>query len=272
MNGSPGRGLIAAAALFTVALFVFGTTLVRALDPAPGIQAAPTPGSRPEPAVPATSNEDGSLTMDALLLAVDNDPFTPERTRSGERYRLPGDVDPEPPPAPPEPPPVPQFRLSGTVVTSEGGLALIQVGEDAPRMLTVGEFMQGYRLTNVTAAGATMANDERELQLRVPSPSRVAQAPAAPQRGANARGRPSVDPRQLQQLVERARASGATPQMLESLMRMVQERGLTNIDQMEVGPNGFSFRSGNTDVRSATRVRVVPDTMELRMPRAPELR
>lgn len=279
MIGSPGRALIGAAAFFTLALFVFGSALVRAMGSGPSLALPSSPPARDSSTAAAAAS---SLTMEALMLAVENDPFTPERTRAAERYRLPGDVDPEPPPPPPEPPPVPEFLLSGTVVTSDGGLALIQVGESEPRMLALGDALEGYRLVSVTASGAVMSNEERQLQLRVPSPARVAQV-ADGGRGndrnarneRNVRGRPSVDPRQMQQLVERARAAGATPQMIEAMMRMIQERGLTGIEAMEVGPNGFSFRSGNTTVRSRTAPpppQAVPDTMELRTPRAPQLR
>jgi hypothetical protein len=177
---------------------------------------------------------------------------------------------------------VPDFRLSGTVVTSDGGLALIQVGEDDPRMIAMGDMLQGYRLAAVTAQGAVMANSEHQIPLRMPSPARVAQS-TAPARG-NARnvqqqGRQTLDPRQLQQVIERARAAGATPQMIESIMRMVQERGMGSIDNLEIGPNGFSIRSGNMNVRQSTSTRPIPqqppprpDTMEQRTPRAPQLR
>lgn len=278
MNGSPGRALIGAAAFFTLAFFVFGSALVRAMGSGPSLVLPPASSPQVQTNADAAAP---SLTMDALMLAVENDPFTPERTRPAERYRLPGDVDPEPEPPPPEAPPVPEFLLSGTVVTSDGGLALVQVGEDPPTMLALGDGLQGYRLVSVTASGAVMANEERQLQLRVPSPPRVAHAAGETERGnarndRNARGRPSVDPRQMRQIIDRARAAGASPQMIESMMRMIQERGLTSIDNMEIGPNGFSFRSGNTAVRSRTAPpppsRDVPDTMELRTPRAPQLR
>ena len=297
MKTGPSRTLIGAAAAFTIALFLFGGALLRAFGTDPVL--LPPPAEPAEAADDEASGANPSLSADALRLAVENDPFTPERRAPVERYRLPGDVEPEPPPPPPLPPPPPAFRVAGTVVTGDAGMALISVGDVPPRMMSVGDALMGYRLSNVTAGTATMSNEDNDIVLRVPPPSRQVavetdnNARNRNQRGGNTQqqGRqnaaPAMNPAMLQQLVERARAAGATPQMLESIMRMVSERGLGSIENLEIGPNGFTVRGngGATMMRMqsapardqpVTTTRPVPrprpDTMEMRVPRVPDLR
>jgi hypothetical protein len=228
MTRSPNRALIGAAAAFTIALFVFGSALVRALGFGAADSLAPLPATE-TPAVTSGSND--GLDTDALMLAVENDPFQPDRTRPAERYRMPGDVDPVEPPPPPPPPPVPDFRLVGTVVFGpENGTAAIAVGDADPRMMSVGETVMGYRVIAVTPQTATVSNGEREIMLRVPAPSSsIASTGRAGQNGRGAAGgaRPPAAGRtpaqqaQLQQLLQRAAQSGAPPQILQQLERLM---------------------------------------------------
>jgi hypothetical protein len=229
MTRSPNRALIGAAAAFTVALFVFGSALVRAL----GFGADDTLAPRAATETPsAASNSSDGLDTDALMLAVENDPFQPDRTRPAERYRMPGDVEPEEPAPPPPPPPVPDFRLVGTVVFGpENGTAAIAVGDADPRMMNVGETVMGYRVIAVTPQTATVSNGEREILLRVPAPSSA--LASSGRAGANGRagpggGRAGAQPgrtpqqqAQLQQLLQRAAQSGAPPQILQQLERLM---------------------------------------------------
>jgi hypothetical protein len=271
MNRSPSRMLIGAAIAFAVAVFLFGGALLRAFS----TDATLLPPPAPAPAV--TEDETGEankpLTADALQLAVENDPFSPERTAPAERYRLPGDVEPEPPAPPPPPPPPPPFQLTGTVITENASMALIAVGDVPPRMMSLGESLMGYRLTSVGAESAVMSNDENNINLRVPAPSRV--VASGPNQRGNQRGQTPQQQRAnqvsgalLQQLVERARAAGASPQMLESIMRMVSERGLEAIQNLEIGPNGFTVRSGNGNaVMRMQETREVPVRPQQTLPR-----
>jgi hypothetical protein len=253
MTYSTSRALVVAALAFTVALFVFGSALVRALasdavtePPAPPSAADTTDGGEPA---------ERRLSSDALMLAVENDPFQPDRSRPAARYRLPGDVDPPPPPPPPPPPALPDFRVTGTAVMPDGGIAVLGIGDAPPRVLAIGEYLGGYMLAGVTSETATMKNDEREITLLVPGPSArpaAAAAAAAATRGPGAgaargmqQGRqaapPPPNPREqalqaevLDALLRRAQADGATPQMLQAIERMIQQRGIQNIGTMDI--------------------------------------
>lgn len=268
MNRIPGRALAGAALAFAAALVVFVSALGRALAPVDaGAAPVGVPGSEPADSASAPRPPLGA---DALMLAVENDPFSPGRTRPGQRYRLPGDVDPPPPPEPPPPPPLPDFRVSGTVVTPDGGLAVIRIGDGASRVLSIGDYLGGYRLERVTAETATLRNDERELTLLVPGPAAQPMASAAPQpqrgagRGPGMMGRQQQNPREqaaraelLEALLARARADGATPQQLQAIQRMVEQRGIENMGNVEVQIQGGTMtlrtRTSPPDTSSTSR-------------------
>lgn len=258
MNGSPARVLIGAAVAFTVALFVFGSALVRALGYVPVLPQ----DTAPAPAAPADAGAPQPLDTNALLLAVENDPFQPDRQPPAQRYRLPGDVEPEPPPPPPMRP-IPEFLLSGTMVVGDGGAALIQVGDDPARLLFVGASMAGFRLTRVMPQAAIMSDGERELALYVPAPAQtiVAEAeqdPRSRRRQSQQQQRQQADRerqqemrmQQIGQLLERAQQTGTSPQMLQALERaLLQNRdGMQNV---QISPDG----------RVIFRTRTVPDTI-----------
>jgi hypothetical protein len=256
MNGSTSRALVAAAVAFTIALFVFGSAVVRAFV----IDDVVVPGSGVDGADADSADATGAdrpLSLDALMLAIENDPFHPERTRPPVRYRLPGDVDPPPPPELPPPPPLPDFRVTGTAVTPEGGFAVMQLGDAPPRVLAIGEYLAGYQLARVTAETATMQNEQREITLIVPGPATRPVAVAPPQR-------PTPQTRQqmsreqaiqqaqlVQQILQRARADGATPQMLQAIERLIAQRGIDNLGNMEVQIQGGTM---------SIRTRTPPDT------------
>jgi hypothetical protein len=276
MNHSTSRALIVSAVAFTVALFVFGSALVRALASDTVTEPPPTPS--------AADTTDGAepaerpLSADALMLAVENNPFQPDRSRPAARYRLPGDVDPPPPPPPPPPPALPDFRVTGTAVLPQGGFAVLGIGDAPPRVLAIGEYLGGYMLAGVTSETATMKNDEREITLLVPGPSArpaaaapAAAAPRGPGAGAGRgmqQGRqatPQANPREqalqaelLDALLRRAQADGATPQMLQAIERMIQQRGIQNIGTMDV-----QIQNGTMTIRTRTP----PDTSST--PRTP---
>jgi hypothetical protein len=253
MNGSPARTLVAAAAAFAVALLLFAGVVVRALAPAAPVT-GPGPGEAAEPQSEATA-ADRSLTMDALLLAVENDPFEAERRRPASRYRLPGDVDPPPPPPPP---PLPDFRVAGTAVTPGGGFAIVHVGDAPPRVLEVGEYLAGFRLQHVAAESITMANNEREVTLLVPGPAATVALPTPMQRGrgAQTQGRQGAFSMQeaqlLQALLQRARQQGATPQSLQQIQRLAEQNGVAAMAGMDI-----QIQNGNLVIRR----RASPDTV-----------
>jgi len=246
--------LVAAALACVAALLVLGATLAGALSiepaPAPPASTADTENVAVTPAAPRLSTE-------ALLLAVEHDPFRPDRQRSPERYRMPGEeppVEPEPPPPPPPPPP---FRLIGTAVSPTGSVAVIEL-ENSSRMLEIGEEMLGYRLTAVEPERATMESAEQRVDLPLTS-SVAAATPPRDQRRNNGRQPPdrggaAADPREV---IEKIRQAGGnvTPQLLEQLRRLQAEG--RNVDvQVEPG---------------RTMIRTRPDTTSTRPPRLPEL-
>jgi hypothetical protein len=283
MNGTQERGLIAAAAGFAVALVIFGAALVRALgvDPVP-----PPPAAEPDGTDAVTPERPSPLGAGAIQLAVENDPFRPDRQRPPERYRLPGDVDPEPPPPPPPPPPTPDFQLHGTIVGAGGSssAALIQLGEEPPRLLPIGGTIGGYRVTQVAAQAAVVSDGSQDLLLRVPGPQQYVEAVPDPRRGNERDRNPSareaqqaqrelqMRQRQLMQTLERARQSGASPQMLEALQRAIEQAGASGGTTVFI-PNRIEMQE-RTVTRPDTRViiRQPPDTTVLRSNREPDPR
>jgi hypothetical protein len=253
MNGSPARTLIAASASLAVALLLFVGALVRAIAPGTGgpVVAATEPAP-PQDEMAAAA--DRSLTMDALLLAVENDPFEAERRRPASRYRLPGNVEPPPPPPPP---PLPDFRVAGTAVTPSGGFAIVHIGDAPPRVLEVGEYLAGFRLQHVAAESITMTNDEREVTLLVPEPAARAALPAPAQRGrGQMQGRQGAfnmqEAQLLQALLQRARQQGATPQSLQQIQRLAEQNGVAAMAGMDI-----QIQDGNLVIRR----RANPDTV-----------
>lgn len=230
MRTAPGRSVIGAAVVLAIAAIAFGYSLVRAIHVDTG---APPPLPVVLPDDSARSSGDAPLSGEALMLAVENDPFQPDRVRPSERYRLPGDVEEAPPPPPPAAPPPPDFRLGGTVVFDGGGMALLQVGDGAQSFVNVGEAVNGYRLTSVSAREAVLENPFGSVTLEVAGPPQTVAVTddADEERGRRRNQREGraageeVAVRQLvQQALVRARQGGATPQQLR-MIEALAERG-----------------------------------------------
>lgn len=271
MNDSPRRGLVAAAIVFTVSLFVFGSALVRALGTDTATPLAEAAGDADGTAPLAAE----ALSTEALMLAIDNDPFQPTRERPAERYRLPGDVDPEPPPPPAEPSPLPPFFLQGTIVAAEPtrSIALIQLGEDGtPALLPVGSTLAGFRVAEVTREAVVMTDGERQVWLRVPGPQQtVAAAPPLRLGNNNSRERnnsrsqpiPEAAERvrqqvmQMMQQLQAARQAGASPEVLQAMQQAIERAANQAGDNVRIR------------VREVAPVRrAVPDTSSTSAPGA----
>jgi hypothetical protein len=245
----PVRSLIAAAAAFLVGVTLFGSALLRAMAPPPVALEAPAP-----PPPQSLGGAPGEVLLDEVGMAdvLDADPFQPDRQRPPRRYRLPGDVDPPPPPPPPPPPEIPHFRVSGTAVVPDGGFAVMRIADGPERMLALGDFLGGYRLHGITQDGVVMKNDEREVSVLVPGPAQhVASAPARPQPQPQPRaGQPQPQQRQqmtaeqarrFAEILEGARADGATPQMLQAIQQLIQQRGIDTFQNMDIVIEGGSM-------------------------------
>jgi hypothetical protein len=226
---APAIGALALAAIF------FVTALARAVavEPAPTVEPiVPDPVIQPDgddaPAVPPDASR--PVTLDAVRMAADVDPFQPDRQRA-ERYVLPSErqVDVEgPPPLPPAPP----FQLVGTAVVGESGLAVVSLEDEVPRLLQVGDLMEGYRLTKVQPFGATMEGMGRSLDLHVTPPSpnpRVAESRGGrgTQRG---RGNSGDQVRtQLMRQFEMLRQRGASQQVLQQFLERMRDAGVEEL-------------------------------------------
>jgi hypothetical protein len=243
----PARSLIAASAAFALGAILLGGALLRAVaPPSVALQAPPAPVE--DTYGPGAA---GVLLDEAGLGGVlDADPFQPDRQRPPRRYRLPGDVDPPPPPPPPPPPEVPHFRVAGTAVLAEGGIAVMRIADGPERMLSLGDYLGGYQLHSITHDGVVMKNDEREVSVLVPGPSQqVAAAPARPQPQPQPRGAQQQRQQMTQEqarlmadVLERARADGATPQMLQAIQQLIQQRGIDTFQNMEIIIEGGTMR------------------------------
>lgn len=233
------RGLIAAVSVLGVAAVLFGTALARALTVEP-IDYPEPPSESPadEPADAMTGEQprvpsEATLSPRDIALAVDNDPFLPDRTRP-EPYRLPGEFAFETEEAPAAPP-VPHFQVTGTVVADGGGLAVLQVDDSPPQVLSVGESLLGWKLDAVGANTATMVNSTgRILYLSLASgPPQRAQADEQSTNRAFQFINPQVL-RSLEQrfgegfsaLWERAQRSGADQRAAQAILQqLLQQSG-----------------------------------------------
>jgi len=240
------RILVAAATLLGGTTLVFGVTLARAITAEPEPRAESPPQVRastddPEPVTPAPRvPSERRLDRDAIRLAVDNDPFQPDRRRA-EAYVMPGEnIEVEAPPPPPPPPP---FRLLGTAQSDSGGFAVMQVEDAPPKVLGLGESMMGYRLEEIDGVMATLTGQGRTLTITV--------ADAAPQpdtrrgaRGARGARGNQTNPAQaaiermqqqlmngerLQQMIQQLRERGAPQEVIDQLMRQA-EQGMGNVE------------------------------------------
>jgi hypothetical protein len=168
--------VVSAAALIAGALLCL-VALARAITVEPVVPVDTEPAgfaAGPEITVapPARVPSEGVLPIESLALAVDNDPFMPDRRRATP-YRLPGEtVESRPvverrPEA--EPPP---FRVIGTASTGDTGIALVELLESgAPEVVRIGGSLLGYRLQSVSTESATLVRAEQTLTLAVQSGS-----------------------------------------------------------------------------------------------------
>ena len=281
--------------LATVALvgagLLFTYAFVRALvvdDPPALPDAATAPPTVNKPAAPPPSVESPvkssapskkwtGLTTNALQLAVETDPFQPDRVRAPERYRLPGEeeiIEEPPPPIPPPPPP--QFRVLGTIVGAQGtGVAVIQTPTGS-RVLGIGESLNGFTLASVTPRAATVeGNGGRRYSLNVEegSPTRArggragrAGAPPMPVQGGRGGAANAEQAAQVRAAIQRLQQMGVGGAQLEQMERMLEQlnRDMGMIegrafqaDRIEIIPPGRGAAAGTERVIIRPRV----DTM-----------
>jgi hypothetical protein len=247
--------------------------LARALTVGPVAPAEMTPmGVAGQPEIvaasmpPARVPSEGVLEMESLALAVDHDPFMPDRRRA-EPYRLPGEYVERPMPVRREEPEPPPFRVIGTAQVGDQGIALVEVENSSyPEVVKVGETLFGYRLQRVETEAATMVGQGQAFRLAVErgavqsSRRRVEEDEGRGRNGRNSRQTAEAMER-AQAVLEQLRERGLPTEMMEQVIR--QQVGGRTMRDIEIVPN---------DGRNRAIIRVRPDTSTVELPRTPEPR
>jgi hypothetical protein len=103
-----------------------------------------------------------------LTAAVDADPFSPNRQRPEEPYRLPGELVQAPTPSRSQ-----QLKVLGTVVITNGAsFAMCQIGSEPPVIVRVGQQIGNYTLKRVARGKAVFASPSGEVEIAAPQPGR----------------------------------------------------------------------------------------------------
>ena len=103
-----------------------------------------------------------------VAAAVDVDPFSPNRQRPEEPYRLPGELVEAPTPSRSQ-----QLKVLGTVVVTSGAsFAMCQIGSEPPVIVRVGQQIGSYTLKRVARGKAVFASPSGEIEIAAPQPGR----------------------------------------------------------------------------------------------------
>ena len=103
-----------------------------------------------------------------VAAAVDADPFSPNRQRPEEPYRLPGELVQAPTPSRSQ-----QLKVLGTVVVTDGAsFAMCQMGSEPPVIVRVGQQIGSYTLKRVARGKAVFASPSGEIEIAAPQPGR----------------------------------------------------------------------------------------------------
>jgi hypothetical protein len=241
---------LSAAALVGTAL-TLGAAVTRATLRTP-VVAAPAPEAATVEDAPLASARTAAepLASEVLSLAIERAPFDPDRRPSGQRYLMPGERVVRAPVREerPEPPPAPDFRVLGTVAGPNGGVAVIAVEDEPPRVVSMGSEISGYRVASIDGGRVVMSGQGRNLALEVPDalPTGVAAVVERNERGGNnnQRGNGNNNNRAQNQQREVERAQNQVRERMEQLMQQIRESGGEARFQMEgdraviFGPNG----------------------------------
>lgn len=249
MSESMNTRLWLSGAACAIAAITLSVTMLDAMS-ANELPTKPVPQRANVTNAPGTMKTPEVITMAAVNEAAAMDPFAPDRQPPAERYRLPTDPEPEPPPPPePAPPPLPAFRLVGTTQTPRGGVALIQVATADPKVVSVGETLNGFVVENISPTTARLTQGERSVDLQLQQPASRATG------NSNARnnGRATPAGRAGQGGAGRAGAAldnAATKALLQQMQQMAQRRGQpVTVDGMTARPrrDTTSLRNPRSD-------------------------
>jgi hypothetical protein len=211
----------------------------------------------------ATVPSESVLELESLALAVDHDPFMPDRRRA-QPYRLPGEYMPQPVAMRMEEPEPPPFRVIGTAMVGESGIALVETLEaGAPEIMRVGGSLLGYRLQSVDAETATLVRQSQTLTLAVQS--------GADGRGVGGRN-PETEADQVRDVMLRElRERGVAPELIEQMLNAQNRvRGQQRF-QLQRGWTGYAPLSETRlfGTANSPTVRVRADTLRRELPDPP---
>jgi hypothetical protein len=103
-----------------------------------------------------------------IAAAVDADPFSPDRQRPLEAYRLPSELVEAPVVSSAR-----QLKVLGTVVVTSGSsFAMCQIGSEPPVIVRVGQQIGGYTLKRVARGKAVFTSPSGEIEIAAPQPGR----------------------------------------------------------------------------------------------------
>lgn len=117
--------------------------------------------------LPDLTPSDSVSTESIILAAITRHPFRSDRKRPASRYLLPGDRRAARRPGVPTP--YARLRLLGTAVVPGGKrLAAFEVPGTPPRVVHLGDTVQGLELVEVNRGTATLSGEDTTLVLRLP--------------------------------------------------------------------------------------------------------
>ncbi|MDH3291124.1 MAG: hypothetical protein OEO20_04075 [Gemmatimonadota bacterium] len=164
---------LAAVVLSIVLAAVAAVAAVR-VEPQPVV----TVGDPPESLETAVPERRQAAPESVVFAAVARDPFRAERTRPAVRYQLPGDRLPEMRAAAGPRQRLPIISLVGIAVLSDGkGIAALQVRGRPPRIMRVGDTIEGLELVGIDSVAATLTGSDTTIVLRLPGRSGGEQVP-----------------------------------------------------------------------------------------------
>ena len=198
MRRMTGPAIVLSATTFAAAVVIFGSTLLEAvrvedgsmLTDASAVASAVAPGESPTGQSPPPASSSASVppppgrfseaaapvvTLDEILGAVEGDPFLPNRRAPAQRYQLPGEIRTEISEGELEPVPAPALRVVGTAVIGRGGIALVQFEENPVVAVSMGDYVEGYRLAAIGPERATLVGAAGRLILPVMEPLRASE-------------------------------------------------------------------------------------------------
>ncbi len=182
-----GATIGVAALVFLTSAVAFGVAVVDAVR-VQDVQALSVPPSQPEEAAPLKESQVGVqvaqgpersfradayplVTNDEILEAVNRDLFLSDRTPLLDRYLLPNERmgsatgsrndrrQREP-----------NVRIVGTAISGDRAVALVQVDDEAPFAVLLGEDVDGYLVAAVDAEGVTLTGEGGEFTYPVVEP------------------------------------------------------------------------------------------------------